>query len=97
MEGHPAASTIWNPYYRMILIVDQVFLQHIYLLSSELPSQCIQFMRLCQDTEEVRQDMRGGTVQEIGMQLTSKCTVTKTLTSDQAKLLSEFRRVVHDP
>ena len=35
--------------------------------------------------------MRGGTVQEIGMQLTSKFTVTKTLASDQAKLLSEFR------
>ena len=41
--------------------------------------------------------MRGRTVQEIGMQLTSKFTVTKTLASDQAKLLSEFRRVVHDP
>ena len=41
--------------------------------------------------------MRGGTVREIGMQLTSKFTVTKTLASDQAKLLSEFRRVVHDP
>ena len=33
----------------------------------------------------------GGAVREIGMQLTSKFTVTKTLASDQAKLLSEFR------
>ena len=41
--------------------------------------------------------MRGRTVREIGMQLMSKFTVTKTLASDQAKLLSEFRRVVHDP
>ena len=41
--------------------------------------------------------MRGGTIREIGMQLTSKFTVTKTLASDQAKLLLEFHRVVHDP
>ena len=41
--------------------------------------------------------MRGRTVREIGMQLMSKFTVTKTLVSDQAKLLLEFRRVVHDP
>ena len=43
-------------------------------------------------SEEVRQDMRGGTVREIGMQLTSKFTVTKMRASDQMKLLSEFRQ-----
>ena len=43
--------------------------------------------------EEVQQDMRGGTVRGIGMQLTSKFPVTKTLSSYQAKLLSEFHQV----
>ena len=51
------------------------------------------FQSHCHYPAEVRQDMRGGTVQGIGMQLTSKLPVTKTLASDQAKLLSEFRRV----